>query len=82
MLIDVHQTPTEEKEHPKSAESPAGTQISDTDASTLPSPEYTDVEADLEGMYSLFTIYSTPQLAVIKFCNNPITKIQLKYSVN
>lgn len=34
----------------KSPESLADTQITDTNASTLPSPEYTDVEADFEGI--------------------------------
>lgn len=52
-------TTNEEKEHvSKSPDSPAETQITETDASTLPSPEYTDVESDLEGMYIFWRIYS------------------------
>lgn len=51
ILQDVSTSPTipqEDEQFPISAESPAGTQVTETEASTLPSPEYTDVEADLE----------------------------------
>lgn len=49
-------TPTKEDDEkaPKSTESPIDTpQVTETDASTLPSPEYTDVEAEVKGKYDL-----------------------------
>lgn len=39
----------EEEQSLESPVSPVETQVTGTEASTLPSPEYTDVEADLEG---------------------------------
>lgn len=54
-IVDEHSTITSPKEGDElaqnSVESPADTQVTDTDASTLPSPEYTDVEGEVEGAY-------------------------------